>query len=79
LAQYQLTNLVSNQVGTAKHTDPLIVNAWGLVHAAGSPFWVADNGSGWSTLYNGAGKGQESEGADSVHCERAGFTDRNCV
>jgi uncharacterized protein (TIGR03118 family) len=56
LAQYQLTNLVSNQVGTAKHTDPLIVNAWGLVHAAGSPFWVADNGSGWSTLYNGAGK-----------------------
>ena len=56
LAQYQLTNLVSNQVGAAKHTDPLIVNAWGLVHAAGSPFWVADNGSGWSTLYNGAGK-----------------------
>jgi hypothetical protein len=31
LAQYQLTNLVSNQVGAAKHTDPLIVNAWGLV------------------------------------------------
>ena len=56
LAQYQLTNLVSNQVGAAKHTDPLIVNAWGLVHAAGSPFWVADNGSGWSTLYNGGGK-----------------------
>jgi uncharacterized protein (TIGR03118 family) len=56
LAQYQLTNLVSNQIGAAKHTDPLIVNAWGLVHAAGSPFWIADNGSGWSTLYNGAGK-----------------------
>ena len=28
LGAYQLTNLVSNQVGTAKHTDPLIVNAW---------------------------------------------------
>src|SRR5258708_16119598 len=55
LAQYQLTNLVSNQVGAAKHTDPLIVNAWGLVHAAGSPFWISDNGSGWSTLYNGSG------------------------
>ncbi|MFY9560737.1 MAG: TIGR03118 family protein [Terriglobales bacterium] len=55
-AQYQLTNLVSNQVGAAKHTDPLIVNAWGLVHAASSPFWISDNGSGWSTLYNGAGK-----------------------
>ncbi len=56
LAQYQLTNLASNQVGAAKHTDPLIVNAWGLVHAASSPFWVSDNGSGWSTLYNGTGK-----------------------
>jgi hypothetical protein len=29
LAQYQLTNLVSNQVGVAPHTGPLIVNAWG--------------------------------------------------
>jgi uncharacterized protein (TIGR03118 family) len=56
LAQYQLTNLVSNQVSAAKHTDPLIVNAWGLAYGPGSPFWVADNGSGWSTLYNGAGK-----------------------
>ena len=56
LAQYQLKNLVSNQVGAATHTDPLTVNAWGLVHAPGSPIWVADNGSGWSTLYNGSGK-----------------------
>src|SRR5580658_3709242 len=52
LAQYQLTNLDSNQVGAAKHTDPLIVNAWGLVHAPGSPWWLSDNGSGWSTLYD---------------------------
>jgi uncharacterized protein (TIGR03118 family) len=55
LAQYQLTNLVSNQAGAARHTDPLIVNAWGLVRAPSSPFWVSDNGSGWATLYNGAG------------------------
>jgi len=55
LAQYQLTNLVSNQFGQAKHDDPLIVNAWGLVHAPTSPFWISDNGSGWSTLYNGSG------------------------
>jgi uncharacterized protein (TIGR03118 family) len=54
-AQYQLTNLVSNQVGAARHTDPQIVNAWGLARSAGSPFWVSDNGSGWSTLYNGNG------------------------
>src|SRR5438309_5699959 len=55
LAQYQLTNLVSNQVGVAPHTDPLIVNAWGMVHAPGSPWWISDNNSGWSTLYNAAG------------------------
>jgi uncharacterized protein (TIGR03118 family) len=54
-AQYQLTNLVSNQVGNARHTDPQIVNAWGLARSGGSPFWVSDDGSGWSTLYNGNG------------------------
>src|SRR3974390_3008746 len=55
-AQYQLTNLVSNQVGQARHTDPLLVNAWGLAYAPGSPFWISDQGSGWSTLYDGNGK-----------------------
>jgi uncharacterized protein (TIGR03118 family) len=58
LAQYQLTNLTSNQVGKARHTDPLLVNAWGLVYAPGSPFWISDEGSGWSTLYNAAGTAQ---------------------
>jgi uncharacterized protein (TIGR03118 family) len=55
MAQYQLRNLDSNQVGQASHTDPLIVNAWGLVHGPGTPWWVSDNNSGWSTLYNGGG------------------------
>jgi uncharacterized protein (TIGR03118 family) len=54
-AQYSLTNLVSNQVGAAKHTDPLLVNAWGLAYGPSGPFWISDNGSGWSTLYNGNG------------------------
>jgi uncharacterized protein (TIGR03118 family) len=55
LAQYQLTNLVSNRVGTARHTDPLMVNAWGLTYGPGGPFWLSDQGSGWSTLYTGQG------------------------
>ena len=58
LAQYQLTNLVSNQVGAARHTDPLLVNAWGLTYGPGGPFWISDNGSGWSTLYNGNNGGK---------------------
>jgi uncharacterized protein (TIGR03118 family) len=55
MAQYQLTNLVSNQIGWAKHIDPLQVNGWGLVYGPGGPFWVSDEGSGWSTLYTGTG------------------------
>ena len=55
LAQYQLTNLTSNQVGSAKHTDPLMANAWGLTYGTGSPFWISDAASGWSTLYTGGG------------------------
>ena len=54
-AQYQVTNLVSNQERTAKTTDPLIVNAWGLVYPPGGPFWISDNLSGWSTLYTSTG------------------------
>lgn len=58
VAQYQLKNLSSNQIGAAKHDDPLLVNAWGMVHAPGSPWWVSDNNSGWSTLYDGSGSAQ---------------------
>jgi len=32
--------------------DPNLVNPWGLAASATSPFWVADNGKGVSTLYN---------------------------
>ena len=52
---YQQTNLVSNVDGLAQFTDPDLVNPWGLAASAGSPWWVADNGTGLSTLYNGAG------------------------
>jgi uncharacterized protein (TIGR03118 family) len=54
-AQYEVRNLVSNQEKTAKTTDPLLVNAWGLTHPPGGPWWVSDNNSGWSTLYDSNG------------------------
>src|SRR5580704_7532217 len=56
LAQYQQKNLNSNQIGWALHADPLLANGWGLAYGPGSPFWVNDNTSGWSTLYDGSGK-----------------------
>jgi uncharacterized protein (TIGR03118 family) len=51
-------NLVSDIPGLALHTDPDLVNPWGISHSASSPFWVSDNGTGLSTLYNGAGTKQ---------------------
>jgi len=62
LAQYQLTALDSNQVKQSTNpADSQIVNAWGLAVSPGSPWWVSDNGSGWATIYNGAGVKQGLE------------------
>jgi uncharacterized protein (TIGR03118 family) len=59
LAQnYMQTNLVSNTSGVAPVTDPQLINPWGLSRASGSPWWVSDEGTGFSTLYNGPGAKQ---------------------
>jgi uncharacterized protein (TIGR03118 family) len=42
----------------AKFFDPHLVNPWGVGESSTSPFWVSDNGSGLSTLYNTAGTPQ---------------------
>ena len=52
---YRVTILVSNEVGEAPVIDGKLVNAWGIAASATSPWWVADNGTGWSTIYSGAG------------------------
>jgi uncharacterized protein (TIGR03118 family) len=55
------TNLVSDLAGVAQFQDPHLVNPWGISESAstptrpGSPFWIADNNAGVSTLYNTAG------------------------
>ena len=49
---YKQTNLVSDQAG-APVLDTSLVNPWGLSRSSGSPWWVADNGAGLATLYNG--------------------------
>src|SRR5216117_3566350 len=50
---YEQHNLVSDGAVAADLVDAALVNAWGLVASATSPWWVADNGTGLSTLYNG--------------------------
>ena len=55
---YTVTNLVSDGTIPALHTDANLVNAWGLTALPTSPWWVANNGTGTSTLYNGNGVAQ---------------------
>jgi uncharacterized protein (TIGR03118 family) len=53
--RYQETDLVSDVPGAAMHEDPNLVNAWGLTAGPTSPWWVSDNGTDVSTLYDGTG------------------------
>lgn len=50
---YSQTNLVSDISGTVP--DSNLVNPWGLARGPATPFWVANNGTGTSTLYDGLG------------------------
>jgi uncharacterized protein (TIGR03118 family) len=52
---YTQVNLVSNTSGVAPVTDPTLINPWGLSRSSSSPWWISDNGTGLSTLFNGAG------------------------
>ncbi len=55
-AGYTVINLVSDgAVPALQPPDPQLKNPWGMSFAPGGPFWVSDNGSGVSTLYNGSG------------------------
>ena len=64
--QYHRTDLTANASSVSPSTstinvDPNLVNAWGLARASTSPWWVSDNGTDWSTVYNAAGAKQSRE------------------
>src|SRR5207244_25291 len=52
---YLVQNLVSDGSVAAAHFDALLINAWGLAASSTGPWWVADNGTNVSTLYNATG------------------------
>src|SRR5580693_5681965 len=49
---YFQTNLVSNTAGVAATMDPRLLNPWGISILPGQDFWIANNNSGTSTLYD---------------------------
>jgi uncharacterized protein (TIGR03118 family) len=53
--KYIVHNLVSDLPNTADHQDANLVNPWGISFSATSPFWISNNHSGTSTLYDTSG------------------------
>src|SRR5450830_1142736 len=54
-SKFATTTLVSDGTITAPHTDAHLVNAWGMAFNPTGFVWVNDNGSNFSTLYDGNG------------------------
>ena len=52
---YRVHKLVADRPGHAAMTDSNLVNGWGLIAGPCTPWWVADNGTDKSTLYDGTG------------------------
>ena len=53
---FQITNLVSDQSTTgATTTDTNLVNPWGLTYGPATDFWVANQGTATTTVYDGTG------------------------
>jgi len=54
-ANFIVQKLISDIPGNGSVVDPNLVNPWGLAFSPTGPFWVADNHSGLSTVYNTTG------------------------
>ncbi|MGH8141151.1 MAG: TIGR03118 family protein [Steroidobacteraceae bacterium] len=53
---FKITNLVSNSAAiAATHTDPDLVNAWGVAFLPTAAGWIANQGTSTSTFYGGGG------------------------
>ena len=55
---YAAHALVSDGAVAADFTDTHLVNPWGVAFNPNAPAWIANNGTGTSTLYDGAGTAQ---------------------
>jgi len=53
--RYTVTPLVSDVPGAAPTFDANLQNGWGLARSPTSPWWVSDNGTSKTTVYNASG------------------------
>src|SRR5258705_13126396 len=61
-ASFSVTPLVSDLDVLAPRVDADLVNAWGIV-VYDEAFWIADNGTGKVSAYDGAGAAVQGSGA----------------
>jgi uncharacterized protein (TIGR03118 family) len=52
---FDVVPLVSDGAVAAPHTDPNLRNPWGLAAGSETPWWVANNATNTSTIYDGDG------------------------
>jgi uncharacterized protein (TIGR03118 family) len=52
---FQVHAYVSSQATGATYQDGNLVNAWGIAYGPATKFWVANQGTGTSTVYDGMG------------------------
>jgi uncharacterized protein (TIGR03118 family) len=52
---FVVNNLVADAAGGPPNTDANLVNPWGIAFGPSGTLWVANNGTGTSTLYDTAG------------------------
>jgi uncharacterized protein (TIGR03118 family) len=53
--EFVQTNLVSDGFVSAANMDPNLINPWGISFSPTGPFWISDNGTGVTTIYDGKG------------------------
>lgn len=63
---YRQTNLISDIAGVALNTDPNLVNPWGIAVNPHGPIWIADNGTGLSSVVDNDGNPLPSEASPLV-------------
>lgn len=52
---FQQTNLVADVAGSAAHTDPGLLNPWGIAFEPGQPFFIADHNRGSAKVFAPSG------------------------
>ena len=55
IGHFTQTNLVADVMGWANHTDPTLINAWGLAWAPSGIAWIGSQGGHVSDVYNSEG------------------------